>query len=95
MGYVACAPAYMTVIKMAQSPFDADETSDVTLRGTGELPWTGERLVPSQTGKIAAEHLHRYAIASALATVRTFWTLLAARVMGAPSWVARRTASSG
>jgi glycosyltransferase involved in cell wall biosynthesis/SAM-dependent methyltransferase len=31
-----------------------------------ELPWTGERLVPSVHGDIALEHLHRYAIATAL-----------------------------
>ena len=27
------------------------------------LPWTGERLVPSHTGDTAIEHLHRYAFA--------------------------------
>ena len=32
------------------------------------LPWTGERLIPSLFGQIATEHLHRYAIARALAT---------------------------
>ena len=32
-----------------------------------ELPWTGERLVPALRGDIALEHLHRYAIATALA----------------------------
>jgi len=29
-----------------------------------ELPWTGERLVPSYTGDTAIEHLHRYAFAA-------------------------------
>ena len=28
-----------------------------------ELPWTGERLVPSYVGNTALEHLHRYAFA--------------------------------
>lgn len=32
-----------------------------------ELPWTGERLVPSLQGEIAVEHLHRYAVAAHLA----------------------------
>ncbi|MEW6517694.1 MAG: glycoside hydrolase family 99-like domain-containing protein [candidate division FCPU426 bacterium] len=32
-----------------------------------ELPWTGERLVPSLQGEIAVEHLHRYAVAAQLA----------------------------
>ena len=30
---------------------------------TNELPWTGERLVPSLSGDIVLEHLHRYALA--------------------------------
>lgn len=34
---------------------------------TRELPWTGERLVPSARGDFVAEHLHRYALASDLA----------------------------
>ncbi|HVU16368.1 MAG TPA: methyltransferase domain-containing protein [Candidatus Didemnitutus sp.] len=34
----------------------------------GELPWTGERLVPSARGDFVAEHLHRYALASDLAS---------------------------
>jgi len=32
-----------------------------------ELPWTGERFVPSCTGQLLYEHLHRYAVAAALA----------------------------
>ena len=36
----------------------------------GELPWTGERLVPSLAGQIASEHLHRYALACDLAEGR-------------------------
>ncbi|MGB8354743.1 MAG: class I SAM-dependent methyltransferase [Chthoniobacteraceae bacterium] len=32
-----------------------------------DLEWTGERLVPSISGQIASEHLHRYAIARTLA----------------------------
>src|SRR5580693_4504241 len=32
-----------------------------------ELPWTGERLVPSLTGDIVLEHLHRYLFAMELA----------------------------
>ena len=35
-----------------------------------ELPWTGERLVPSVLGDIALEHLHRYAIATELVAGR-------------------------
>ena len=31
--------------------------------GKEELPWTGERLVPTLAGGIACEHLHRYAMA--------------------------------
>ncbi len=31
--------------------------------GMEELPWTGERLVPTLAGGIACEHLHRYAMA--------------------------------
>src|SRR5438067_841017 len=31
-----------------------------------ELPWTGERFVPSCTGQLLYEHLHRYAVAAAL-----------------------------
>jgi len=31
-----------------------------------ELPWTGERLVPSLSGDIVLEHLHRYALAAEL-----------------------------
>src|ERR1700722_15129763 len=31
-----------------------------------ELPWTGERLVPSLNGDIVLEHLHRYAFAADL-----------------------------
>ncbi len=34
------------------------------------LPWTGERLVPSVRGDVALEHLHRYAIATALVAGR-------------------------
>ncbi len=52
---------------MPQSPFEVDKTTDTAPAVTSELPWTGERLVPSQSGQIAAEHLHRYAIACALA----------------------------
>jgi len=33
-----------------------------------ELPWTGERYVPSVQGQIALEHLHRYALAQLLAS---------------------------
>ena len=33
---------------------------------SAELPWTGERLVPSVQGAIAFEHLHRYALAREL-----------------------------
>lgn len=33
-----------------------------------ELPWTGERFVPSIQGEIALEHLHRYALAQLLAS---------------------------
>src|SRR2546421_2318665 len=32
-----------------------------------DLPWTGERYVPSLAGDIAHEHLHRYALAARLA----------------------------
>src|SRR5438552_14089006 len=32
-----------------------------------ELPWTGERFVPSCTGQLLYEHLQRYAVAAALA----------------------------
>jgi GT2 family glycosyltransferase/SAM-dependent methyltransferase len=32
-----------------------------------KLPWTGERFVPSCTGQLLYEHLHRYAVAAALA----------------------------
>src|SRR5213079_2760516 len=32
-----------------------------------ELPWTGERFVPSCTGQLLYEHLHRYALAAAIA----------------------------
>jgi GT2 family glycosyltransferase/SAM-dependent methyltransferase/glycosyltransferase involved in cell wall biosynthesis len=32
-----------------------------------ELPWTGERFVPSCTGQLLYEHLHRYAVAATLA----------------------------
>src|SRR5437588_11948589 len=32
-----------------------------------EIPWTGERLVPSCRGQVLYEHLHRYALAIALA----------------------------
>ena len=32
-----------------------------------ELPWTGERFVPSCTAQLLYEHLHRYAVAAALA----------------------------
>src|SRR4051812_36604484 len=32
-----------------------------------DLPWTGERYVPSLAGDIAYEHLHRYALAAQLA----------------------------
>ena len=35
-----------------------------------ELPWTGERLVPSLAGQIASEHLHRYALACDMAEGR-------------------------
>jgi len=35
-----------------------------------ELPWTGERLVPSLTGDIVLEHLHRYLFAMELAAGR-------------------------
>jgi len=35
-----------------------------------ELPWTGERLVPSLSGDIVLEHLHRYALATELAAGR-------------------------
>ena len=34
--------------------------------GSEELPWTGERLVPSVRGDVALEHLHRYAMAAEL-----------------------------
>ncbi len=37
---------------------------------SAELPWTGERLVPSIGGDIALEHLHRYAIAAELVAGR-------------------------
>lgn len=33
-----------------------------------ELPWTGERFVPSLQGENALEHLHRYALANLLAS---------------------------
>ncbi len=33
----------------------------------GQLAWTGERFVPSLSGQIALEHLHRYALACGLA----------------------------
>jgi ubiquinone/menaquinone biosynthesis C-methylase UbiE len=36
-----------------------------------ELPWTGERLVPSYVGDTAIEHLHRYAFAREYATQKT------------------------
>jgi SAM-dependent methyltransferase/GT2 family glycosyltransferase len=35
--------------------------------GVKELPWTGERLVPTCRGQVLYEHLHRYALAVALA----------------------------
>src|SRR5437763_15721824 len=35
-----------------------------------ELPWTGERFVPSCSGQLLYEHLHRYAVAAALADGR-------------------------
>jgi ubiquinone/menaquinone biosynthesis C-methylase UbiE/glycosyltransferase involved in cell wall biosynthesis len=36
-----------------------------------ELPWSGERLVPSLRGPIVAEHLHRYALATELVGGKT------------------------
>ena len=30
--------------------------------GSEELTWSGERLVPSLSGGIVCEHLHRYAV---------------------------------
>ena len=36
-------------------------------QAVNELPWTGERLVPTCRGQILYEHLHRYAIAVTLA----------------------------
>lgn len=32
-----------------------------------DLPWTGERFVPSVSGDTAMEHIHRYALASSIA----------------------------
>ena len=36
-------------------------------QAVNELPWTGERLVPTCRGQILYEHLHRYAVAVTLA----------------------------
>jgi len=41
----------------------ADQLSPVSTGVEFELPWTGERLVPSHKGDTALEHLHRYAFA--------------------------------
>ncbi len=37
------------------------------MKPLAELPWTGERFLPSVQGGIALEHLHRYALAQLLA----------------------------
>jgi SAM-dependent methyltransferase len=39
------------------------EGTDRPISPEFELPWTGERLVPSHTGDTSIEHLHRYAFA--------------------------------
>ncbi len=39
----------------------------VCITSEADLPWTGERFIPTLTGQIATEHLHRYAIACTLA----------------------------
>ncbi|WP_084544785.1 glycosyltransferase [Derxia gummosa] len=41
------------------SPLSGPETP-------ADLPWTGERFLPTLTGRIRYEHLHRYAVCSAL-----------------------------
>ena len=40
---------------------------DTNITPVAELPWTGERLVPSVTDQTAIEHLHRYSVALNLA----------------------------
>jgi SAM-dependent methyltransferase len=48
-----------------------------------ELPWTGERLVPQLVGDIAHEHLHRYALAVALANGKEILDLACGEGYGA------------
>ncbi len=43
------------------------EVQGVDAAQVGALAWTGERLVPTESGQTAVEHLHRYALATDLA----------------------------
>ena len=65
----AAAKKKAPVRKKQPAPAAAPEspaggTDSPSIVGSAELPWTGERLVPSVGGDIALEHLHRYAIAA-------------------------------
>jgi SAM-dependent methyltransferase len=48
-------------------PQACPDTKSIAPEVARELPWTGERLVPSARGDFVTEHLHRYALASDLA----------------------------